>query len=1060
MAWRRQMNKKILLVEYDPPVIDTIKELLSNPIFDITTALEGDSAKNALEKKKFDMVITAAMLPKFHGFNLSKYISDKFPETKVVIISGIYKAIEYRHQATGQYEADDFFEKPLEKEKFKARVLELLEVNASNLTDAAGPATSPMPVVDTAQIPAIKRTHGRKSQFSSDDLFGDIIKKIEDKPGTPKSAQQASAQEEDDEVEILVGAPQSPASQPAKPKASSAPPLEPDLKGLLDTGQKSKDTKRFKKIEDDISRRFEETLSGLGLNSVPSSTKKKSQTVTAKPLETLSTPRPKPEPPAPAPPQPNTFPEEKYEFGNYDILGLIARGGMAEIYKAKKKGVKGFEKIIAIKKILSGYGEDDKYIEMFVDEAKIAAELSHPNIVQIYDLGKKDDFYFIAMEYVHGKDLRLLIQRLSELNTRIPEELAVYLILKVLEALSYAHHAKDSQGNNLEIVHRDISPPNILLSFGGDVKLTDFGVSKARIKMHQTVSGALKGKLLYMSPEQARGERDIDSRSDLYSVGVILYELITGEKLFIDTSEILILKRVQEGFVKRPSEIVGDVDPKLEKIILKTLAKNRWERYQSASEIITELENYLRNKFDHMPASIHVAHFLYKIYQEEIKKKNIKVDLKALPYEIKPLAISKPELVPFPMMEEDNFGQPKTSDTQEMGQEELDEDFEPSVEINFDDIEPVAEIEDAEEKIAPPKQTEIILPEYETDAGIGSQLDSNLGATATPDVIEEKKQEPDTLPQSQEKTTPPAMKTAKPESLPESFELEAEIAALEKADRGSGLRNWVILFVLIAIIGATAYYFLVLKKPTSQEVSTPDRIESSRPETVREDSPPIEESATDVSEEETSTTSSAQSTPVQDQKVQKTPPPETTQPQSQPIQSRTIPTETAPQKTPVKTESVEKQEPATTDKPSESLNTSNDTPTEEQQPQETQTTPPPTQDSPIKEEPPVKTDPPKPQVTEGMITAEVDTKPVPISTAMPKIPRKVMRSIKKTETVIVSYLVDHHGNVERIKFIRKSQAPDLNMLLIGAINDWKFSPATKEGKKVKTWMTKPITIKK
>ena len=1052
------MNKKILLVEYDPPVIDTIKELLSNPIFDITTAPEGDSAKNALEKKRFDMVITAAMLPKFHGFNLSKYISDKFPDTKVVIISGIYKAIEYRHQATGQYEADDFFEKPLQKEKFKARVLELLEVNASNLTDAVGPATSPMPVVDTAQIPAIKRTHGRKSQFSSDDLFGDIIKKIEDKPGAPRAAQKSSAHEEDDEVEILVGTPQSPASQPAKPKPTSAPPLDQNLKGLLDAGQKSKDTKRFKKIEDDISRRFEETLSGLGLNSVPSSSKKKTQTVTPKPLETLATPRPKPEPPPPpVTPQPNTFPEEKYEFGNYDILGLIARGGMAEIYKAKKKGVKGFEKIIAIKKILSGYGEDDKYIEMFVDEAKIAAELSHPNIVQIYDLGKKDDYYFIAMEYVHGKDLRLLIQRLSELDTRVPEELAVYLILKVLEALSYAHHAKDSQGNNLEIVHRDISPPNILLSFGGDVKLTDFGVSKARIKMHQTVSGALKGKLLYMSPEQARGERDIDSRSDLYSVGVILYELITGEKLFIDTSEILILKRVQEGFVKRPSEIVPDLDPKLEKIILKTLAKNRWERYQSASEIITELENYLRNKFDHMPASIHVAHFLYKIYQEEIKKKGIKVDLKALPYEIKPLAISKPELVPFPMVEEDDFGQPKTSDTQEMEKEDLDDDFEPSVEINFDDIEPVAEIEDPEEKIAPPKQTEIILPEYETDAGIGSPLDSNLGDIATADVIEEKKPELDTLPTPQEKTPPPAMKTAKPESLPENFELDAEIAALEKADRGSGLRNWVILFVLIAIIGATAYYFLVLKKPVSQEVSTTDQIETSKPETVRDDPAPSEEPATDISEEKTSP---AQSTPAQTQQVKRTPPPETVQPQSRPIQTRPAATETTPREKPVKTESVKKQESAATETPTESLNTATDTATEEEQPQETQTTPPPTQESAVKEEPPVKTEPPKPQVTEGMITAEVDTKPVPLSTSMPKIPRKIMRSIKKTETVIVSYLVDHHGNVERIKFIRKSQAPDLNMLLIGAINEWKFRPATKEGKKVKTWMTKPITIKK
>ncbi len=133
-------------------------------------------------------------------------------------------------------------------------------------------------------------------------------------------------------------------------------------------------------------------------------------------------------------------------MGDYVLLGLIARGGMAEIYKAKKKGVKGFEKVIAIKKILSGYGEDDKYIEMLVDEAKIAAELSHPNIIQIYDLGRKDNYYFIAMEYVLGKDLREIQTRLRERDMWFPEEIALYLTIKILEALNYAHKAKDSRG--------------------------------------------------------------------------------------------------------------------------------------------------------------------------------------------------------------------------------------------------------------------------------------------------------------------------------------------------------------------------------------------------------------------------------------------------------------------------------------------------------------------------------------------------------------------------------------------------------------------------------------
>jgi serine/threonine protein kinase/DNA-binding response OmpR family regulator len=1040
------MNKKILLVEYDPPVIDTIKELLAHPIFDITTASEGESAKSVLEKKTFDMVITAAMLPKFHGFNLSKYIGDKFPETKVVIISGIYKAIEYRHQATGQYKAADFFEKPLEQEKFKARIFELLEVNPSSLSGGIGPATSPMPVVDTEQIPAIKRTHGKKDSFSSDDLFGDIIKKIEKKPAAQKT-QQTSSQAEDEDVEILTDSTPSQSQPPRQAKPKPTPKLDSDLKGLLDNNSQGKDTKRFKKIEDDISRRFEETLSGLGLDSVPSSSKKKSKPVTTTPLESLPTPKSKP--------KPQVFPEEKYEFGNYDILGLIARGGMAEIYKAKKKGVKGFEKIIAIKKILSGYGEDDKYIEMFVDEAKIAAELTHPNIVQIYDLGKKDDFYFIAMEYVHGKDLRLLIQRLSELATRIPEELSVYLTLKVLEALGYAHHAKDSQGNNLEIVHRDISPPNILLSFGGDVKLTDFGVSKARIKMHQTVSGALKGKLLYMSPEQARGERDIDSRSDLYSVGVILYELITGEKLFIDSSEILILKRVQEGFVKRPSEIVDNVDPQLEKIILKSLAKNRWERYQSASEMITDLENYLRHKFDHMPASIHMAHYLYRIYQEEIKEKGIKVDLKALPYEIKPLSISKPEFVPFPALDEDEPTVGKSADTQEM--EELEEGFEPSVEINFDEIDSLETPETEEEKIAPPKKTEIVLPEYETDAGTAQSLDLLPDPVVPPDAVEMPlDQEPATEPEDE--LPIPETKAPKPQSVPETFELEAEIAALEKSDRGNGIRNLVIIFVLIAIVGAAAYYFLVLNKSESQEVSTSGKTETVQPEPKHESSPPIEDTEKDAVKDTTE-----EKTPVRQQTIQ--------------------PQENTPKKIPVQTPPKPSPSPATDNvdtaplkvkkaSPQETTADQTETPTTEKeqetpQSQDTQTTETPAQEAvdpapqdEAQKTTPIPTEPEKPVVTEGMITADVDTQPVPLSTPMPKIPRKIMRSIKRTETVIVSYLVDHRGNVERIKFIRKSQSSDLNMLLIGSINSWKFRPAVKEGKKVKIWMTKPITIKK
>ena len=186
------------------------------------------------------------------------------------------------------------------------------------------------------------------------------------------------------------------------------------------------------------------------------------------------------------------------------------------------------------------------------------------------------------MEYVSGKDLRVILQKLTRLGITLPEELSIYLVIKVLEALNYAHAARNSKGKKLEIVHRDVSPPNILVSYEVQIKLTDFGVSKASTKMHQTLAGALKGKLLYMSPEQARGESNIDYRSDLYSAGIILFELITGEKLFLGSSEIVTLKKVQEGTVIKPSLVKNDIEPELETIILKALNKNITQRYQRA----------------------------------------------------------------------------------------------------------------------------------------------------------------------------------------------------------------------------------------------------------------------------------------------------------------------------------------------------------------------------------------------------------------------------------------------------------------------------------------------
>jgi len=214
------------------------------------------------------------------------------------------------------------------------------------------------------------------------------------------------------------------------------------------------------------------------------------------------------------------------KFGKYYLLERINVGGMAEIFKAKSFGEAGFERLVAIKRILPSVAEDHEFITMFVDEAKLAGQLTHPNIAQIFELGKVNETYFIALEYVAGRDLRAVFERVKKRNERVPIPMACYCVMKLCEGLDYAHNKKDAAGRNLDLVHRDVSPQNILLSWDGDVKLIDFGIAKAASKSSRTQAGILKGKFGYMSPEQVRGQK-VDRRSDVFAAGIVLYELLT-----------------------------------------------------------------------------------------------------------------------------------------------------------------------------------------------------------------------------------------------------------------------------------------------------------------------------------------------------------------------------------------------------------------------------------------------------------------------------------------------------------------------------------------------------
>jgi serine/threonine protein kinase len=322
---------------------------------------------------------------------------------------------------------------------------------------------------------------------------------------------------------------------------------------------------------------------------------------------------PAPKPPAESPRGRTHWRDDVY--GPYRLIDRVAVGGMAEVFKAKRSGVEGFEKVVAVKRILPHLSDNQEFVDMFVDEAKMVAGLTHPNIVQIFDLGRIDKSYYIAMEYVHGHDLRTILKRAKEKGMRMPLDLSLHIVKEVCAALEYAHRKKDDKGRPMQIVHRDVSPQNIMISFEGDVKLTDFGIAKAATKASNTDRGALRGKLLYMSPEQAWG-KPIDRRSDLFSLGIVLYEMITDQKPFLGGStEVSILEAVRQGEIAPPRSINRRIPESLENVVLKALAKDADERYQDAAEMGRGLERVLRER--QPPAAGELARLLEVLFDRE-----------------------------------------------------------------------------------------------------------------------------------------------------------------------------------------------------------------------------------------------------------------------------------------------------------------------------------------------------------------------------------------------------------------------------------------------------------
>lgn len=321
--------------------------------------------------------------------------------------------------------------------------------------------------------------------------------------------------------------------------------------------------------------------------------------------------------------EPGILPEP-VRFGKYYLLERISVGGMAEIYKAKAFGVEGFERLLAVKKILASIAENDDFIDMFIDEAKIAGQLNHPNIAQIFDLGKVDDSYFIALEYISGKDLKAMFQRSRRIGEEIDIPQICFIAMKVCEGLAHAHEKTDSQGEDLNIVHRDVSPQNILISYEGEVKIIDFGVAKAKGKTSQTQVGMLKGKFSYMSPEQVRGHH-IDHRSDIFSLGIVLYEMLTLERLFRGESDFDTLEKIRKVEISPPSLYNPNIPDQLEEIVLKALSKDPDDRFQSAYKFAEALESFMRDE-DYYFTNKDLANYMKGAFAEDIEFENRKLE--------------------------------------------------------------------------------------------------------------------------------------------------------------------------------------------------------------------------------------------------------------------------------------------------------------------------------------------------------------------------------------------------------------------------------------------------
>jgi len=308
-----------------------------------------------------------------------------------------------------------------------------------------------------------------------------------------------------------------------------------------------------------------------------------------------------------------------YFLGRYRVVDEIGIGGMASVHLARVDGLGGFQRWFAIKRIHPHLVEDDTFVNMFLDEANVAARISHPNVATVFELGKHDDTYWIAMEYLHGEPLREVMRRTEEMGSTMPPEIACRVIAEAADGLHAAHELQGKDGEKLNLIHRDVTPHNLFVTYDGVTKVVDFGIAKFQDRMASTQAGTLKGKLAYMSPEQVKGE-SIDRRTDIFALGVVLWELTTGRRLFRMDSDLDTLAKVQECVIPRPSTLVRGYPVDLEQILMQALAKNRNERFPTAREFSRALQSLLTRRGLFI-AQDEVAGYMASIFEDRIVKR-------------------------------------------------------------------------------------------------------------------------------------------------------------------------------------------------------------------------------------------------------------------------------------------------------------------------------------------------------------------------------------------------------------------------------------------------------